>query len=212
MEVLSEAGTALKAQELALALGLDRAVIYRLLRTLSAHNLVTPTQDGGYTLGVGLLALSRGVQRHLREIAFPHLLELAQNANATAFIGVREGDEVVCVAAVEPTNSLVAVRFREGLRRPLSVGASGFAIRSGFPAQPDDDGRVVEARRQGYAISAGTLELAASAVSSPLTLPGGSGQACVTAIFPTSADADLAGIAALVMTTAKAISTEAQQG
>lgn len=212
MEALAEAGTSLKAQDLALSLGLDRAVIYRLLRTLSAHNLVTPAGDGGYILGVGLLALSRGVQRHLREIALPQLLALSQLANATAFVGVREGDEVVCVAAVQPTNTLLAVRVREGLRTPMSKGASALAIRSGLPVRSDDAPEVVEARRLGYATSAGTLELAATAVSSSLTIPGGAGQACVTAIFPSSDLTDLDGIGALVLKTAAAISAGARRG
>lgn len=212
MEVLAEAHTSLSAQQLADSLGFERPVVYRLLRTLVAHKLVTSAKDGGYTLGVGLLALSRGVQQHLREIAFPHLVTLAEEANVTAYIGIREGDEVVCVATVEPRDSIVAVRFREGLRRPMSRGASAFAIRSSLPGRPDDPEEVVRARQLGYAVSSGAIEPGASAVSSPLELPGGPGQGCVTAIFPTRDTADFPGIAKHVVKAAEAISDAARRG
>jgi DNA-binding IclR family transcriptional regulator len=211
MEVLAESGAAMSAQDLAETLRLDRAVVYRLLRTLSAHRLVTPGLEGGYMLGVGLLALSRGVQGHLRNVAFPYLVTLAAETSATAYIGVREGDEVVCVATVEPTHSLVAVRFREGLRRPMSRGASAFAIRSRLPALDDDPAELVEARANGYAFSMGTIETGASAVACALLLPEGTGQACVTAIFPTDGSRDIPAIAAHVTRAAAAISDAARR-
>ena len=91
MEILDDADAPLSAAELAGALQVERAVVHRLLRTLAAHHRVWYAQEGRFTPEVGLLALSGGVYRHLRDIALPHLLSLAETTRSTAFIGVRRG-------------------------------------------------------------------------------------------------------------------------
>lgn len=196
IEVLASAGESMTAQEIASALGVSRSVVYRLLRTLEQHNILNPDiADGRFALGLGLMTLSRSVHKNLREVAHPILGDLARQTGGTAFLGVREGDEVVCVVSAEAEQAMFAVRYREGIRRPLTSGASGLAILSTFPVGPHDSAELKAARRAGFAISEQNLEPNASAVSAPLHLRPGSSDSCVTIIFPspTLSDADHKG-------------------
>lgn len=185
IEVLAASGGPMTAQDLAAALGVSRTIVYRLLRTLEEHHILNPDlPDGKFGLGLGLLSLSRSVNRNLREAALPILRELAHETNATAFVGVREGDEIVCMVSVEPETAFAAIRYREGLRNPLSSGASGLAIMSTFPPGPGDSPALKEARSLGYAHSEQTLEPNASAISAPIVHASLDLRACVTVIFP----------------------------
>lgn len=206
IEVLAEAAEPMTAQELAAALRVSRSVVYRLLRTLAQHNILNPDlPDGRFALGLGLMTLSRSVHKNLREAAHPILGELAQKSGGTAFLGVREGDEVVCVVSAEAEQAMLAVRYREGIRRPITSGASGLAIRSTFPASPDDGPELSTTRETGFAVSEQSLEPNASAVSAPLHLRPGASDSCVTIIFPTPTLSDVEAKGTLVIDAARRI-------
>lgn len=207
IEVLAEAGEPMTAQEIASALGVSRSIVYRLLRTLAQHHILNPdVAEGQFALGLGLMTLSRGVHKNLREAAHPILGELAQRTGGTAFLGVREGEEVVCVVSAEAEQAMFAVRYREGIRRPITLGASGLAIRASFPARPDDSPELKATRRAGFAVSEQTLEPNTSAVSAALQLRPGSSDCCVTIIFPSPRLSDIEAKGRLVIEAARRIS------
>ncbi|MCI2417804.1 helix-turn-helix domain-containing protein [Saccharopolyspora sp. K220] len=205
LEVLAAEGRPLTAQQIATALGLSRPVVYRLLRTLAQHHLLsTEVGNGRYDLGLGLLTLSRSVQRDLRHAAFPIIRSLAQELNTTAVLGLRDGDEVVYVLAVEAEFARMAVRSREGTRRPLQASTSGLALRLTFEPSPDDDAELRQARAAGFAARDVVMGYQATAISAPVPSEAGPSEACVTVLFPNVID-DIEDRAPLVVDAAERI-------
>ncbi|MCK6210535.1 helix-turn-helix domain-containing protein [Georgenia sp. EYE_87] len=185
IELLAQAGRPLSAQQIASSIGVSRAVTYRLLRTLSRHKLLDPHESSGrYTISLRLLTLARSALKELREAALPILQDLAQETGATAFLGVREADEVVCAMSAEAADVRVAVRYREGLRHPINLGASGAILRSMQRDLPEGDADAIQARRVRYAYSHEVVDYQTAAVSVPLDLGSSHEAACVTVIFP----------------------------
>lgn len=205
LEVLASAGRPLTAQQIATALGLNRPVVYRLLRTLAQHHLLsTEVANGQYDLGLGLLTLARSVQKDLRRAAFPIIRSLAHDLDTTAVLGLRDGDEVVYVLAVEAEFARMAVRSREGTRRPLAGSTSGLALRVTFDPAPDDDEELKRARAAGFAARDVVLGHRATAISAPIPSETGPSEACVTVLFPSVVD-DVADKAASVVDAARRI-------
>jgi DNA-binding IclR family transcriptional regulator len=189
LEVLASAGRPLTAQQIATSLGLSRPVVYRLLRTLAQHHLLsTEVENGQYDLGLGLLTLSRSVQKDLRHAAFPIIRSLAQHLGTTVVLGLRDADEVVYVLAVEAEFARMAVRSREGTRRSLRDSTSGLALRLTFEPSQDDDEELKRARADGFAARDVLMDHRATAISAPILSEAGPSEACVTALFPTVLD------------------------
>ena len=205
LELLAAEGRPLTAQQISTSLGLSRPVVYRLLRTLAQHHLLSTEVDRGlYDLGLGLLTLSRSVQKDLRQAAFPVIRSLAQQLGTTVVLGLRAGDEVVYVLAAEAEFAPMAVRSREGTRRPLGDSTSGLALRLTFEPGPDDDEELRRARAAGFAARDVVLGYQATAISAPVPSQAGPSEACVTALFPNVID-DIAAKAALVTDAARRI-------
>lgn len=189
LELLAAEGRPLTAQQIATSLGLSRPVVYRLLRTLAQHHLLsTEVENGRYDLGLGLLTLSRSVQKDLRHAAFPIIRSLAQQLNTTSVLGLRDGDEVVYVLAVESEFARMAVRSREGTRRPIATSTSGLALRLTFEPRPDDDEELRQARARGFAARDSVMGYHATAISAPVPSVAGPSEACVTVLFPNVID------------------------
>lgn len=185
LEALTAAGTPLGSSEVAQRIGVHRTIAYRLLRTLEAHRLVVETTDGRFTLGIGLVSLASGVAGDLRAVASPVLAELAETTQATAFLSVADGDDVVTLLQVEPRGPGPRVTYGQGLRRPLTVGSPGIAILAGRAAQPDERAAVTRARRAGYARSESELEPGTVGFSAPVRPGGRPADASVTVVFLT---------------------------
>jgi DNA-binding IclR family transcriptional regulator len=183
LEVMASRDRPMSAGELSAALDMHRSVVYRLVRTLEEHRLIKTEPDGRYTLGLGLLTLARSVQRDLRSAAFAVLADLSERLNTTAIVGVVEGDEIVCVASVEPPTGL-QVRYREGYRHAIERGAGGLAVLAGNPARDSERPEVTQARRLGYAVTRAELEEGTVAVSAPVLIPRQPTRMSVTALIP----------------------------
>jgi DNA-binding IclR family transcriptional regulator len=186
LEVIAGNDRPMSAAELSEVLDMHRSVIYRLVRTLEKHRLLTTEPGGRYTLGLGLLTLARSVQHNLRAAAAPILADLSAEVGATAILGLVERDDIVCIASVEPSAGLLRVRYREGTRHTIGLGAGGLAVLSGMPAQPNERLEVEKARQFGYAATAEELEEGAAAVSAPVLIPRQLTQMSVTVLLPAS--------------------------
>lgn len=185
IEILSESRTPLTATELADRLGVSRAIAYRLLRTLSKHGLLDETQrEGRYRLGTRLLSLARNVDRDVREAAGPILDELSELLGATVFLSVADGDEFVALVSAEAMDSMVSIRYRSGVRRPMGSGATSTAIIASCSPRPEDTAEVTAVRERGYLHSPAGLDANAYTVSAPLTLSARPQGAAITVIFP----------------------------
>jgi DNA-binding IclR family transcriptional regulator len=92
--VESEAGVSLT--EIADRLGVSKSTAHRHLTSLERHRLVAKA-DGGYRLGLGLLALGEGArrQREVYRIAKRKLDEVARETGENIWLSVEEDGDVV---------------------------------------------------------------------------------------------------------------------
>jgi len=150
------------------SLGVHRAITYRLVATLHAHQLVVRGSDGLVYLGAGVTGLAQSYLPHLRDLVQPILVKLADELRTTSFLSVAEGNECVVVHTAEPRGAALRVTYQAGTRHTLALGAPGLAILAGRPEAPDDSERVREARQVGYAVTHGELQEGAVGCSAPL--------------------------------------------
>lgn len=151
--------------ELAAELGVGRPVVYRLLASLSRHDLVTRRADGRVGPGLGLLRLVGAARPLVVEAAAPVLRELAERVQATAHLTVAEDGEACAVSVVEPTTTDLHVAYRVGSRHSLETGAAGRAILLG---RDDSAGRTAT-----YVGTDGELQAGAHGLAAPvLGVPG----------------------------------------
>lgn len=128
LSVLAGSPSGLSVTELSATVGVNRTVVYRLVATLEQHGMARRDSSGRLHIGLGVLALARGLQPVLRELANPVLRALAQELGCTAHLTVADGGEALAIAVVEPTWTDFHVAYRVGARHPLEQGAAGRAI------------------------------------------------------------------------------------
>ncbi|WP_445004840.1 IclR family transcriptional regulator [Halomonas mongoliensis] len=181
LTIIADAPGGLSVAELAERLSVHRAIAYRIVTTLEGHGLVNRGQDGLLRLGAGINLLASRFEPQLRALAQPRLKALAAATRATAFLSVAQGEEAVVILVAEPDDGLLRVGYRIGSRHPLSLGAAGFAILAGRPAEAGEPEAVTQARREGFSLTRGQLQRGAVGVASPIpTDPRRSGvEACV---------------------------------
>jgi DNA-binding IclR family transcriptional regulator len=190
LEVLARESAGLTVTELAVRLGVHRTNVYRLLTTLIQHRLVRRESDGRYVLGTGVIDLVRGVASDLRTVALPILAALAEQAQATAYVTLADGDEAVALIVVEPRRTEMHVAYRVGFRHPLDRGASGLAILAGRPPMPHEREEIRIARRLGYAITRGELQPGTAGIAAPICVRGQPAEASVGVVAIGELDID----------------------
>jgi DNA-binding IclR family transcriptional regulator len=167
LELLAANPDGLTAVELAERLATARAVVYRLVRTLEAHHLVT-SAGARYYLGFGLADLARQLQPRLQSVVLPLLHRLSTDTESTAILSVADGDQAIVLLTQAPPQSALHLAMREGARHPLDLGADGLAILAGRPESPGEPSDVTKARRNGYAVSIGAIQKGAVGVAAPI--------------------------------------------
>ena len=179
LEVLADARAPLSIDEVADRLGVHRSVAYRLLRTLEDHGLIARDSAGRVQLGARLAALAAGVAHDLQAEALPELTALANQLGMTCFLAVRDHDECVTLASVEPRHAVASVAQRPGTRHPVTRGAPGKAIMSllaeaSWPAGVSADlaKEVRDAAARGWFDSHDEVIPTLRAVAVPLALRG----------------------------------------
>jgi DNA-binding IclR family transcriptional regulator len=200
LSTLRDSPDGLSVAELVRALGLPRAIVTRLITTLEEARYVERTGSRTYRLGPELIALGKAVRSDLREIAATVLRDLAEKVGATVVLVMRDGDHAVVISVVEPMHTDLRLSFRLGSRHLLPQGAEGMAILAGNPPAPGERKEVTEARRSGYAVSAGEILAGTWGLAVPLALvPGAAtmsvGVICAQALDEASTAALVAGAA-----------------
>ena len=168
LTIISQQEGGLSVADLAVQLGVHRAITYRLVKTLEVHSLLVRGADGQFFLGAGLLMLAARFEPQLRSIAHPLLYELAQETRAASFLSMAQGQECVAIMVAEPEGGVLRVTYRVGSRHPLSLGAAGIAILAGRPEHPGEPDAVREARRNGFSLTRSHLQRGAVGVASPV--------------------------------------------
>jgi DNA-binding IclR family transcriptional regulator len=127
--------THMNLTEICEEVGMHKSTAFGILHTLKKYGLVQTSGRGkGYTLGPGLIALSRRFLDTLSapKLAEPLLAELAEKAGATAALGLM-ADRNVFVAAKHEGGGVLGVAMRVGHRFPLTYGCHGKAIAAFLP-------------------------------------------------------------------------------
>jgi DNA-binding IclR family transcriptional regulator len=142
--------------ELTEVTGLSRATAHRLAVALEQHGMLRRTDDGRFALGLHLVALGRAAaeQFPLATAARPALAELRDATGESVQLYVRDGEERVCIAALESPH---------GLRTIVPVGAA-------LPMDRGSAGRVLvgEVPRSGWVQTVGEREPGVASVSAPV--------------------------------------------
>lgn len=110
--------------------GIHKSKAFSVLQTLQKFGLVqTGGRGKGYTLGPGLIGLSRRFLDTLSapKLAEPLLADLAKKTGATAVLGLIAGKNVF-VAAKNEGEGAIVVTMRVGHRFPLTYGCHGKAV------------------------------------------------------------------------------------
>lgn len=183
LEHLAAARGPLPITSIAQAVELHRSIAYRLLRTLEAHRLVERDSAGRFGLGLGMVALSRGVRQDLQTVALPRLDALVRELAMTAFMVVRAGDEAVTVTSIEPQHATAHVTYRPGTRHRVDRGAPGLALLMPEAPSPADRNELVEARRVGWARSHGEVVAGLRSIAAPVLGPDGTARAALAVVF-----------------------------
>ncbi len=123
-EAESEAPT---ISDLATAVGVSRAAVYRLLGPLQTRGLVR-REGSKVRLGLGVLWLAGRVLPQLRFASLPALRALSERVGATVHLTVADGSEAQAIAVVEPSWTSYHVSYRAGTRHSVQRGAAGRAI------------------------------------------------------------------------------------
>jgi DNA-binding IclR family transcriptional regulator len=160
---------------------LTRTTAHRLLRSLEAHGFAMQIDGYGYALGPKLLNLAARAGRGLplRELAHPSLEQLARATGESAQLYQREGDARRCVDTAESERELRTI-VRVGALLPLTKGSAGTVLLAWGPPPGDEEiddalaGRILMARRRGWADSHGEREPGVSSISAPVF--GGPGE------------------------------------
>lgn len=143
--------------ELVDATGLPRATAHRLATALESHGWVRRDDEGRFALGTRLIALGRAAAASLplTEAAADALAALVRETGESAQLFVREGDERVCIAALESPHGLRTI-VPLGARLPLDAGSAGHVLA----------GQSLSAH--GWTASVGEREAGVASVSAPV--------------------------------------------
>lgn len=121
--------------EIADRVGLPKPTVSRITFTLTELGYLTYIEESGrYQLGLGVLTLGYDVmaQMEIRDIARPFMQELADYADASVYLGVATGLEIIYIEACR-TNASMAIRLGVGSRIPLATTGMGRAYLSALP-------------------------------------------------------------------------------
>jgi DNA-binding IclR family transcriptional regulator len=180
LHTLARAADGATVAELSSGTELDRAVLYRLLETLTDEGYVFRDPDTRrFHLGVTLVELGAKAGRSLevRRLALPGMRQLMEHSREAVCLAVRDRGDVVVVDRVEPPGLFVRVGYHVGFRHPLTVGAHGRALLSHL--DPADQARITDrqpgllaelasCRERGFAASTDELERGAVGVAAPV--------------------------------------------
>lgn len=172
-------------------LGLSKAVVHRILRTLADRRLIVTEPDTrGYRLGPAAAALGARALRdsHLRTTAMPLLRSLQQETGETTTVSAQVPDGRVYLDQVESSRE-IKMTVEVGRRFPLHAGSSGTCMLAFLPQEEQEAvlagdlraltsrtvtsaqtlrSRLAEVRRLGYARSSGERQEGAGSVAAPV--------------------------------------------
>jgi IclR family acetate operon transcriptional repressor len=187
LDALSDGSPELGTNEIARRTGINASTVSRLLATLANRGMVEHVQaTGRYRLGLRLLQLGNTVlgRLDLREVARPHLQQLAAHTGETVTLSAPGEHDAVTIDFVQSGSSVqsVATVGRPSIGHATAVGkvllAFGHAdlppstLKAYTPRTITDRRKLAaeleRVRRNGHADAAGERELDLNAIAAPV--------------------------------------------
>lgn len=168
------------------ATGIPRPTAHRLLSALEVHHLVARS-NGRYKLGLRLLGWGEkaAAGTNLVDAARPVLENLRDASGESVQLYVREGQQRVCVAAVERAGGGLRDMVPVGSVLPLEHGSGGKVLLAWSEDEADTD-ELRDVRLRGWAESVAERESGVASVSAPVFGLDGELQAAVCVSGPVS--------------------------
>jgi DNA-binding IclR family transcriptional regulator len=194
----------LGVSKIARSLSLSKAVVHRILRSLTSRSLLQVVPgDSTYVLGPAatLLGTKAWSQMDLRTLASPILRKLRDDTRETTTLSVLIGNQRIYVDQFESPQEVKMV-VELGTRFPLHSGASSRSILAFMPPpyiaeavleletiRPDFDAEAYlseldEVRTKGFAVSLNERRTGAAAIAAPLFDVSGSVMGSISSSGP----------------------------
>lgn len=192
LDCFAAARRPLSNSEVAAMTGIPRPTMTRLIATLQelGHLRLAGMPDR-WEIGSGVVRLAEAFLGGLdiRASARPHMIELAETVGSTCFLGIRDADDMLVVETARSRAVIAVIAADVGTRMSITRSALGRAWLSGA----DDATRnavlrncncdaktkqsltsaLVDARRNGYALSLGDWHPAINAAAVAIRTPKG---------------------------------------
>jgi len=191
---LARSSSAQTAAELARGVDMSKSLVFRVLRELSAHDLVERGEDGRYWLSFGALEIGSAFlsKSQFMRSAQLALREVTRVTGQTTNMGVLRETDVLYVLKNEGPRSVVTISH-VGARIPAHCSALGKAL---LAHMPDRDVRTLlkgrlaaltirtitsvdellreleETRARGYAVEEGESILGRCCIATAVSVPG----------------------------------------
>lgn len=234
-QISRRAHTGWTLSELSAACGLRHPTAHRILAGLLAQGMVALRPGTRYyVLGPATLELAASAHPmfDLREPGTPALRRLVAMSGGTAYLSVRSGFDLVCIARQDPPRQIRALPMDVGARRPLCGSAGGVAmlltlapaeraaaLRYGLAQQrsvgPKRRAQIVRmlrrSRELGFGLNHDLLVPGMTGIGVPIAMPAQEGLAAFTLTLPSDGLTERAirGIAAEMRREAAALSASA---
>lgn len=180
----------LGVSELARRMGLDKATVHRVLKTLIAERFVEQNAETKrYRLGFGVLdvAAARLASFEFLAVAATQIRQLGVEVGETVSLHVPDGHETVCIDAAEAPHP-VRVTYFIGERFPAHLTSPGLAMLSTLPkqqwialfersrqrygsrdvVQSELSEVLARTKAQGYAVADGSFQEGVRAIAAPV--------------------------------------------
>lgn len=142
-EIAHHGASGARLVDLTVASGLSRPTVHRILQSLLAAEFVCqPVGVKRYKIGVAIYGLGLSAQGPIERLAeLRMLLEgLATRTGDTAYLMLRRGDEMLCVARAEGATPIRTYVIEVGALRPIGATISGISL---LAALRDDEVEVI---------------------------------------------------------------------
>lgn len=162
---------------------INKSTVYNILRTLMLYNIITKDETSKkYSLGVGVLGLSTKVlnELDLRDIARPHMQELANKTHSTVTLGIANNNKFIFIERIDGVKNVrffcdigKSVKFFEGAASKayysfLNPEIQKFTINKVKSRHPHFEKELYFILKNGYSISNEEVDKGVKAFGAPI--------------------------------------------
>lgn len=230
LEATADADGVVGLSQLATTCQLPLATIHRLVRTLVHLGFMRQEPSRQYSLGPRLMRLADSSTKRLETLARPYMANVVEAFGESVNLAVLDGDEVVYVAQVQPSNNFMRMFTEVGRRVKPHTTAVGKAILASVPDEAVVDllkrsgmarytertittpeeflADLARVRERGYALDEGEQELGVRCVAVAVPDAPRSMALSISGPLPRMADDVVAAAALILREAASRISEE----